>query len=126
VSSTAVRQHGTTPDSIRGGMERAAVDRQARTARLQDEFNATAKGDWGRAMYADWRARWPELRDCLRSKQRGSLSCKVRTLPSPGRPGNALMLELSGHGCQEKLKLRPAAVRGRPGLRVIRGPSRLN
>ena len=93
-------------------------------------------------MYADWRSRWPELRDCLRSKQRGSLSCKVRTLPSRssrlrdgflkkqrvftrGPPGNALMLGLSGQGCQEKLKLRPAAVRGRPGLRVIKGSSRL-
>ena len=32
-----------TPDSIRGGMERAAVDRQARAARLQDELNATVK-----------------------------------------------------------------------------------
>jgi hypothetical protein len=82
LSSEAVRQHGPTPDSVRGGMERAAVDRQARTAKLQDELNATAK-EMGRAMYADWRARWPEVRDCLRSKQRGCLSGKVKTLPSP-------------------------------------------
>src|ERR1039458_6091302 len=42
-ASPVKRSSTATRDERKRGMERAAVDRQARAARLQDELNATAK-----------------------------------------------------------------------------------